>query len=47
MSIVLIAFEGAPCVSEEAIKKDKDLDEKIEQKVKGQLYYFTLLISRS
>lgn len=33
MSIVLIAFEGAPTVSEEAIKKDKELDEKIEAKV--------------
>ncbi|KAK3737911.1 hypothetical protein RRG08_028536 [Elysia crispata] len=37
MSIVLIAFEGAPFVSEEAIKRDKELDEKIEAKVKGIL----------
>lgn len=34
MSIVLVAFEGAPTVSEEAIQKEKELDEKIEQKIK-------------
>lgn len=43
MSIVLIAFEGAPTVSEEAVKKDKDLDEKIERKVKGKLFKLTKL----
>lgn len=37
MSIVLIAFEGAPSVTEEAIKKDRELDEKIEAKVKGKV----------
>ncbi|KAK7493558.1 hypothetical protein BaRGS_00015269, partial [Batillaria attramentaria] len=34
MSIVLVAFEGAPTVSEEAVQKEKELDEKIEQKIK-------------
>ncbi|KAH9509315.1 Protein phosphatase 1B [Bulinus truncatus] len=34
MSIVLIAFEGAPSISEEAVKKDKEIDERIELKVK-------------
>ena len=36
MSIVLIAMEGAPTVSEEAVKKDRELDERIEAKVKGK-----------
>ena len=40
MSIVLIAFEGAPKVSEEYVKKDKELDERIEAKVKGKLSLF-------
>ncbi|XP_025105795.1 protein phosphatase 1B-like isoform X1 [Pomacea canaliculata] len=37
MSIVLVAFEGAPTVSEEAVKKEKELDEKIELKIKDIL----------
>ncbi|KAK3093030.1 hypothetical protein FSP39_010248 [Pinctada imbricata] len=37
MSIVIVAFEGAPRLSEEAIKQDKELDEKIEAKIKGIL----------
>lgn len=35
MSIVLVAFEGAPSVCEEAVQKERELDEKIEQKIKG------------
>lgn len=35
MSIVLVTFEGAPKVSEDAVKKEKELDEKIELKIKG------------
>lgn len=35
MSIVIVAFAGAPEVSEDAIKKEKDLDERIEVKIKG------------
>ncbi|BFZ12061.1 hypothetical protein BsWGS_15100 [Bradybaena similaris] len=34
MSIVLIAFEGAPKVTEEAVKRERELDEKIEAKVR-------------
>lgn len=39
MSIVLVAFEGAPTVSEEAVQKERELDEKIEQKIKGTNCY--------
>lgn len=35
MSIVIIAFEGAPKVSEEAQKKEALLDARLEAKVKG------------
>ena len=35
MSIVIIAFEGAPKVSEEAQKKEAMLDARLETKVKG------------
>ena len=35
MSIVVVAFEGAPKPTPEAIKQDMDLDEKIETKIKG------------
>lgn len=35
MSIVIVAFEGAPRLSEEAVKQDQDLDAKIEAKIKG------------
>ena len=35
MSIVIIAFDAAPKVSEEAIKKDKELGVLLEEKVKG------------
>ncbi|XP_005095194.2 protein phosphatase 1B isoform X1 [Aplysia californica] len=34
MSIVLIAFEGAPTVVEESVRKDRELDDRIEAKVK-------------
>ena len=43
MSIVLVAFEGAPKVSEEAVKKDKELDDRIEAKVKGKFDSMLLL----
>ena len=39
MSIVLVAFEGAPSVCEEAVQKEKELDERIEQKVKGMTVF--------
>lgn len=35
MSIVIITFEGAPKVSEEARKKEANLDARLEAKVKG------------
>lgn len=35
MSIVIIAFKGAPCVSDAAIKKEEELDKILEEKVKG------------
>ena len=35
MSIVIVAFEGAPSVSEEARQREADLDSRIEAKVKG------------
>lgn len=35
MSIVIVAFTGAPTVSEEAIKKEQELDNRIEAKIKG------------
>ena len=38
MSIVLVAFEGAPSVCEEAVRKEKELDERIEEKIKGTVY---------
>ena len=34
MSIVIVAFTGAPTVSEEAIKKEQELDNRIEAKIK-------------
>ena len=37
MSIVIIAFEGAPKVSEEAQKKEALLDARLEAKVKGDI----------
>ena len=35
MSIVIVAFEGAPKVSEEAKQKEHDLDTLLEEKIKG------------
>lgn len=41
MSIVIVAFEGAPRLSEEAVKQDQDLDAKIEAKIKGKWHNYT------
>lgn len=41
MSIVIVAFEGAPRLSEEAVKQDQDLDAKIEAKIKGESHNYT------
>ncbi len=35
MSIVIVAFEGAPKVSEAAKQKEKELDALLEEKIKG------------
>jgi len=37
MSIVIIAFDGAPKVSDEAIKKEAELNERIEKEIKEKL----------
>lgn len=36
MSIVLLTLPGAPKVSEEAIKKEKEMEDIIEKKVAGK-----------
>lgn len=41
MSIVIVAFEGAPRLSEEAVKQDQDLDAKIEAKIKDKSHNYT------
>ena len=35
MSIVIIAFKGAPVVSEVAKKKEEELNRRLEEKIKG------------
>ena len=35
MSIVIVAFEAAPKVSEEAKQKEQELDALLEEKIKG------------
>jgi len=37
MSVVIVAFDGAPKVSEEAKEKEAELDSRLELKVKGDL----------
>lgn len=48
MSIVIVTFQGAPKPSEEAIKKEAELDARIEAKIKGMgpvlLSYLRLLV---
>ena len=44
MSIVLIAFEGAPTVSDDAIQKERELDEQIEVKIKGWCCVLVIII---
>lgn len=36
MSIVIVTFQGAPKMSDEAIKKEAELDAKIEAKIIGK-----------
>ena len=44
MSIVIVAFEGAPTVSEEALQKEKELDKRLEVKVKGVVFTIVNLL---
>jgi len=44
MSVVLVTLAGAPQVSEDAKKKDQELNELIEKKVQGNIYCFLFLI---
>lgn len=37
MSVVLVCFPGAPKVSEEAVKKEEELDKYLETRVEGEL----------
>jgi hypothetical protein len=36
MSMVIIAFEGAPKVSEAALNKEKELDRRLEKRIRGE-----------
>lgn len=36
MSVVLVCFPGAPKISEEAVKKEEELDKFLETRVEGQ-----------
>lgn len=36
MSVVLVCFPGAPKISEEAVKKEEELDKYLETRVEGQ-----------
>lgn len=36
MSIVLVCFSNAPKVSEEAVRKDSELDKYLESRVEGK-----------
>ena len=35
MSIVIVTFKGAPQLNQEAVKKEEELDARIEAKIKG------------
>ena len=37
MSIIIIAFPGAPKVCNEAVKQENELNEEIKQKVTGRI----------
>lgn len=36
MSVVLVCFPGAPKISEDAVKKEEELDKYLETRVEGQ-----------
>lgn len=47
MSIVVVTFQGAPKLSDEAIKKEAELDAKIEAKIIGVHHILFILIDES
>lgn len=44
MSIVLVCFSNAPKVSDEAVKRDSELDEHLESRVEGKVFFLLLLL---
>lgn len=40
MSVVLVCLPGAPKISEEAVKKEEELDKNLETRVEGQQFFF-------
>ena len=42
MSIEIVTFPGAPAVCEEAVKKEAELDARIETLVKGSLIFLVI-----
>lgn len=42
MSVVLVCLPGAPKISEEAVKKEEELDKYLESRVEGQHMQHTL-----
>lgn len=46
MSIVLVCFSNAPKVSDEAMRKDSELDKYLESRVEGKTDAFFFLLFR-
>ena len=44
MSIIIIAFPGAPKVDPDAVRKEDELNKLIKQKVTGNFSYFFLIL---
>lgn len=42
MSVVLVCLPGAPKISEEAVKKEEELDKYLETRVEGQHTHIAL-----
>lgn len=40
MSVVLVCFPNAPKISEEAVKKEAELDKLLEARVEGKTQFF-------
>lgn len=38
MSVVIVAFDGAPGVSKEAVEREAELDALLESRIKGMYY---------